>query len=212
MSAATATTHRSTLNLAYISAIWKGYLNGFWRISWIWPNWRDLLFKSEHRLLRFGAATLIIRVRKLFFDDGCYVNGYFFQVLLEFSATLQIFMKRKDWGFFYLTLTEAEITISCIQIKDRRQSKNDRALLESDKSFPIWKWAIFLMSKAAQGFPSRRTWSTLQTENSRRTQLIEQRAISIWKRISGRPPAPSPDQKPLPLAAVPCARGWILFR
>ncbi len=65
----------------------------------------------------------------------------FFQVLLEFSATLQIFMKRKDWGFFYLTLTEAEITISCIQIKDRRQSKNDRALLESDKSFPIWSAA-----------------------------------------------------------------------
>ncbi len=70
--------------------------------------------------------------------DAIIMDGLF-QVLLRLSATLQTSMKIKDRGFFYLTLTEAEITISCIQIKKRRESENDRALLEGDISFPIWK-------------------------------------------------------------------------
>ena len=39
------------------------------------------------------------------------------------------------------------------------------------------------MSKAAQGFPPRRTSSTSQAENPRRTRLIGKRAISGWKLI-----------------------------
>jgi hypothetical protein len=42
------------------------------------------------------------------------------------------------------------------------------------------------MSKAAQGFPPRRTSSTLEAENPRRTQLIGKRAISRWELRIGR--------------------------
>jgi hypothetical protein len=50
------------------------------------------------------------------------------------------------------------------------------------------------MGKAAQGFWPRRTWSTSQAKNPRRTPPIEKIAIYEWKLdgINARLPRPDP--------------------